>query len=656
MAWALVLLPLAVAGMLALAGEGRRRVRWLVSTAGLAATVVLATRAAAVQPAATLRWSTGIRLQLAVTGFGRVMVVLVPVVALAVVIYALSSEAADPRLRRLVSLLVGFVAAMELLVVAGDFLTLLLAWELVGACSWALIGHRSGEPGVVAAANQAFVATRAGDVGLYLAAAAAFAASGSFAFADLPAGGWRLDVVAAGVLLAAAAKSAQLPFSPWLFSAMAGPTPVSALLHSATMVAAGAYALIRLGPTFSGLGWFGPTVAALGLATALAGGIVASLQGDLKRVLAASTSAQYGLMLVAIGAGSTTAAGAHLVTHAFFKSLLFLGAGVAIHAAGSGDLGRLRLRRRPRWAALLFGLGALGLAAVPPTGGAASKEAIVAAASDRWAIVGYGVLVAGALSAFYAARVYLLAFGRASERDSRPAEDRGVRVADENRSAAEDRRTRVEIAAMAALGGATLVTGALWLPSGRRLLELTAGGVWPEAGVAALLPAMATVLLGVGAALLLDRRGRLLDLRLSPGWRDHAADWLALPRATRAVVVDPVLGLARFLARVDDRVIDAGVRATAGMANALAGVAAWWGERGVDGIVHGVAGGTLVLSRFSRAADERGVDAAVEGVADGVAVAGHQSRRLQTGLTHHYFVIVAGGVVVVAAIAAIGRS
>lgn len=641
MAWALVLLPLAVAGMLALAGEGRGRLRWLLSTVGLAATVVLAARAAAVQPAATLRWSTGIRLQLAVTGFGRVMVVLVPVVALAVVIYALSSEAADPRLRRLVSLLVGFVAAMELLVVAGDFLTLLLAWELVGACSWALIGHRSGEPGVVAAANQAFVATRAGDVGLYLAAAAAFAASGSFAFADLPAGGWRLDVVAAGVLLAAAAKSAQLPFSPWLFSAMAGPTPVSALLHSATMVAAGAYALIRLGPAFSGLGWFGPTVAGLGLATALAGGVVASLQGDLKRVLAASTSAQYGLMLVAIGAGSTTAAGAHLVTHAFFKSLLFLGAGVAIHAAGSGDLGRLRLRRRPRWAALLFGLGALGLAAVPPTGGAASKEAIVAAASDRWAIVGYGVLVAGALSAFYAARVYLLAFGRALDRNSRPAEDRGVRV---------------EIAAMAALGGATLVTSALWLPSGRRVLELTAGGVWPEAGVAALLPAMATVLLGVGAALLLDRRGRLLDLRLSPGWRDHAADWLALPRATRAVVVDPVLGLARFLARVDDRVIDAGVRATAGMAGALARVAAWWGERGVDGIVHGVAGGTLVLSRFSRAADERGVDAAVEGVADGVAVAGHQSRRLQTGLTHHYFVIVAGGVVVVAAIAAIGRS
>jgi len=649
MTWALVLVPLVAALLVAVAGEGRRHVLWLVSTAGLGATVVVAASAAAVQPAATLRWSAGIRLQLAVSGFGRVMIVVVPVVALAVVIYALSSEAADPRLRRLVSLLVGFVAAMELLVIAGDFLTLLLAWELVGAASWALIGHRSGEPGASAAANQAFVATRSGDVGLYLAAAAAFAASGSLAFADLPAAGWRLDVVAAGVVLAAAAKSAQLPFSPWLFSAMAGPTPVSALLHSATMVAAGAYALVRLGPAFSSLGWFGPTVAALGLATALAGGIVGSLQGDLKRVLAASTSAQYGLMLVAIGAGSTTAAGAHLVAHAAFKSLLFLGAGVAIHTAGTGDLGRLRLRRQPRWASALFGLGALALAAVPPTGGAASKEAIVAAASGRWAVVGVGVLVAGTLSAFYAARVFLLAFGR-SEAGG------GDRVEDENRSAAEDRRTRVELVAMGVLGGATLAGSALWLPAGRRLIERTTAGQWPEAGAAAVAPALATVLLGVGAAWMAERRGHLLDLGLSSQLRSRAADWLALPRATKVVVVDPVLGLARFLARVDDRVIDAGVRATARIAAGLSGLLSWWGERGVDGIVHGVAGGTLVLSRFSRTADERGVDAAVEGVAGGIGVAGRQSRGLQSGLTHQYYVIVAVGVVVVVTVAALGRT
>jgi len=649
MAWALVLVPLVTALLVAIAGDDRRPMLWLVPTAGLGATLAVAARAAAVQPTATLRWSAGIRLQLAVSGFGRVMVVLVPFVALAVVVYALASEAADPRLRRLVTLLVGFVAAMDLLVVAADFLTLLLAWELVGACSWALIGHRSAEAGVVASANQAFVATRAGDVGLYLAAAAAFAASGSFAFADLPAAGWRLDVVAAGVLLAAAAKSAQLPFSPWLFSAMAGPTPVSALLHSATMVAAGAYALVRLAPAFSALAWFGPTVAALGLVTALGGGIVASVQSDLKRVLAASTSAQYGLMLVAIGAGSTTAAGAHLVAHAAFKSLLFLGAGVAIHAAGVGDLGRLRLRRQPRWAAVLFGLGALALAAVPPTGGAASKEAIVAAASGRWAVVGVGVLVAGTLSAFYAARAYLLAFGRTEATRGEPGEDG-------NGSATDARGTRAEGAAMSLLAGATLATSVLWAPAGRRLLERMTEGAWPEADAAALVPALATVLLGLGAAWMADRRDELLELRLSPRLRNHVAEWLALPQATKVVVVDPVLGLARFLARVDDRVVDAGVRATARVAAALSGLLSWWGERGVDGIVHGLAGGTLVLSRFSGIADERGVDAAVEGVADGVGMAGRQSRRLQSGLTHQYFVIVAVGVVVVVAVAVLGRS
>src|SRR5690606_3093805 len=173
-----------------------------------------------------------------------------------------------------------------------------------------------------------------------------FAATGRLGYDDLAAvDGARQDALAAGLLLAVAAKSAQLPFSPWLFSAMAGPTPVSALLHSATLVSAGAYLLIRVAPALEAVGWFLPAIAGIGMATALAGGAIAVLQSQAKRALAASTSAQHGLMFVAIGAGSTAAAGAQLVTHAAFKSLLFLGAGVAIHTAGNGDLGGMGLGR-----------------------------------------------------------------------------------------------------------------------------------------------------------------------------------------------------------------------------------------------------------------------------------------------------------------------
>ncbi|MGY8822312.1 MAG: proton-conducting transporter transmembrane domain-containing protein, partial [Pseudomonadales bacterium] len=148
------------------------------------------------------------------------------------------------------------------------------------------------------------------------------------------------------ILLACAAKSAQLPFSPWLFAAMSGPTPVSALLHAATMVAAGVYLLIRLHQTLDAVAWFAPLAIGLGLATALAGGVVASLQGHAKKLLAASTSSHYGLMWLAVGAGYPGAALLHFVTHAFFKAGLFLAAGIAEHHVGSYSLGDMRLGRK----------------------------------------------------------------------------------------------------------------------------------------------------------------------------------------------------------------------------------------------------------------------------------------------------------------------
>ncbi|MDQ6726410.1 MAG: NADH-quinone oxidoreductase subunit L, partial [Actinomycetota bacterium] len=352
MLWLVPLLPVLAGPAIWLGFRNRSRVALGGAAAGvLGAVTALAAWVAATRPDAAYRWGAGLTLRLAVDGTAATVAVLVPAVALVVVVYA-SAHEEKRALGRLVATLVGFVGAMELLVLAGDMLTLLIGWELVGGCSWALIAHEWWESEKPAAAAHAFGVTRLGDLGLFAAAGAAFAATGSLSYTSLAGldGGW-LHVFVAGVVLAAAAKSAQVPFSPWLFSAMAGPTSVSALLHAATMVAAGAYALVRLHPVLDRAAWFGPVVIGIGLATALVGGVVATLQTHAKKLLAASTSAQYGLMFVAAGAGYPAAALAHLTTHAALKAGLFMAAGVAIEAVGHPQLARMGLGAALRVAA-----------------------------------------------------------------------------------------------------------------------------------------------------------------------------------------------------------------------------------------------------------------------------------------------------------------
>lgn len=639
----LALLPLAAAGLLVVL---RRRTALLgpLAVGALLATLALGGWAAVAEPAVRWRWSPAIELSLAVTGFGRVMAVLVPLIAAPIVAYAAPSE--ETGRTRLLVLLLAFVGAMEWLVLAADFLTLLIAWELVGATSWALIGHDWRDPEAPRSAAVAFVTTRFGDLGLYAAAGLAFAASGSFAFdglgaVDRPV----LDAVAAGVLLAAAAKSAQLPFSPWLFAAMAGPTPVSALLHSATLVAAGAYLLIRLAPALAPVGWLFPAVAGLGLATALAGGVVATLQPHAKRALAGSTSAQYGLMFVAVGAGSVAAAGAHLVAHAAFKALLFLGAGIAMRASGTSDLAGMRLGRALPRVAALSAVGALALAAVPPLGGAWTKEQIVATAAQASPWLGAGVFLAGFLSALYAARYQLLAFGSppAAPSDG-PSANRSFHA----------HPGAGEMAGVAALAGVTLLLCVLWLPESAAVVEAATRGSLVEGAAWELAASLASI----GAAFVLvwgmRRHGRLASLGLPGELQARAADWLGLPVATRRLVVSPVLHLSALLARGDARVVDAGVRGAAALAAALSRLFSRRAEWTIDGAVRATALATLRLASGSRVADEAAIDgAAVEGSARLTGHAGQASRRLQTGMAHHYYVILAVGLAVMIAVLAL---
>ena len=577
-------------------------------------------------------------LRLAIDPLGAVLAVTVAAVGLLVLVYALGYMAEEPDQPRFFAAMSFFVAAMQTLVLAGDWLLFLAAWESIALASYLLIGFWFERPGVPTAATRAFATTRAADLGLYVGVFALTSATGTTEIAATQQlGGTAPAVAGLALLLAAMGKSAQAPLQGWLLDAMAGPTPVSALLHSATLVAAGAYLVIRLAPVLEPVGWFLPVTATLGLLTALAGGVVATLQGHVKRALAASTSAQYGLMLHAVGAGSTVAAAAQLVTHAAFKSLFFLAAGVAIHATGTALLGRLRVGRAYPFVALSAGAGALALAGLPPLGGAWSKEAILAASFDASTGLGVGALAAGLLTALYAARLQLLAFGPGGVH---------LRVR---------RPTRPEIAALAVLAGTTIALGVLWLPGVPALLETVVGGELVPARPWEFLAALGVVVTGGLGAAALDRRGRLEDLGLRPGTRDALADWLGLPWLTNALVVAPTIRLSRALARADDRVIDAGVRAAARVAELMSSLVSRRLEISIDGLVTATAAATMRSADASRVADDAGVDAAIEAAGRGVGIAGHQSRRLQTGQSHEYFVIVAAGLVVIAGLLAITR-
>ena len=378
------------------------------------------------------------------------------------------------------------------------------------------------------------------------------------------------------------------------------------------------------------------------------GGIVATLQTHAKRALAASTSAQYGLMFAAVGAGFPAAAGAQLVAHAAFKSLLFLGAGVAIHARGTAALGRLRLGRALPRIALLSGVGALALAAVPPLGAAWSKEQVLAGAFDASAWFGGAILFAGFLSALYAARYQVLAYGRAAEGPetevTTPHDPDPIR-----------RPGRMETGSMAALATLTLALSLLWLPGAGRIVEEATGGRLPESAPWETVATLAILAAAFWLAWWLHRRGRLLTLGLGPVAQAAAGNWLGIPVAVSALVEQPIARLAGSLRIFDDRVIDAGVRRTAWVARSISSLFSRRVELSIDGLVHLIGAMTLSGAAGSRVADDAGVDAAVEATGRGIGLLGHQSRRLQTGQSHEYFVILAGGLAVMAVVLAVYR-
>jgi NADH-quinone oxidoreductase subunit L len=376
------------------------------------------------QPSTAWRWVTAgnldFGLRILVDPLSVFMMLIVSGVGALIVMYSIGYMDGDDEERRYFAYMSLFVFSMLLLVQGGNLLILLAGWGLVGLSSYLLIGYHHERPSAVAAAKKAFVMNAIGDATMALALFALIQHTDSLdfesAFSGAPVGGALPNLIALGLLGGAVAKSAQLPLHTWLPDAMEGPTPVSALIHAATMVTAGVYLIVRTHALFELAPKVEDLAAGLGAATLLMAGLIALVQNDIKRVIAYSTMSQIGYMFLGAGLGAYANSMFHLMTHAFFKALLFLAAGIVIHAlAGEQDIRKMGgLRKLMPGAWLAFWVGGLALAGIPPFSGFFSKDSILAAALDHgW----YGVVlwVAGMAGAFltglYTFRMIFIVFG-----------------------------------------------------------------------------------------------------------------------------------------------------------------------------------------------------------------------------------------------------
>ena len=615
---ALVVVPAVVGALLLLTGAAADR---MAAPIGVGTAALLAVGScpvafpdggmAGARPAVATPFVAGTDLGLAVDGLAALVLPAVAVVSALVLL----SATGTPHLRtaRFHGLMLLFVAAALMTVLATTLATLLMSWEVMGATSFALIGYHWREPVGVGSGIMAFLTTRTADVGLYVAAGAALAGGAGLALGSLPdaSSGWR-DVVAVGLVVAGLGKAAQLPFSFWLSRAMHGPSPVSALLHSAAMVAMGGYLLLRVAPTLAATGWADTAAAWAGAITAVALGLVALAQSDLKQLLAASTAAQLGFVVLAAGVGATVGGATHLVAHAAVKAGLFLAAGIWLEALGTKRLASLAGAARV-WpvvgACTVAGL--LALAGLPPLSLWATKDAVLVATAEQSTVLYVVGLLGAALSAAYATKALVVLM--------RPLPGAAEAGWDDDREGTRTTPTAAWLPLLPLAAGAVGL-GALALPPlVARVHDLT-GGTAPEPTTAELATS-ALLAIAVAVATVVALRAAW-SRRFT--WPRVLTDWLFLERVTQAAVVRPVERLALRLARLDDTVLDRGVEASARA--------------------------TVRLARSAALVDDGVIDAGVLASAHGVRRLGGLARRPQTGQLHQYYLqalTVLAGVLVV---------
>lgn len=526
-------------------------------------------------------------------GLAGVVALMVCVVALLVQVYSAEYMREDTRYPAFAAEVSLFTAAMLTVVLSGDLLALLVGWEVMGLCSYLLIGHYRDLPEAPGAALKAFLVTRVGDVGFLLGILLLGLEAGSFRVTDVLAhdyGGATLTTATILLLAGVAGKSAQFPLHTWLPDAMAGPTPISALIHAATMVAAGVYVVLRLWPLFEA----SPvTLAVLGVSAAVTmplGALAALGQDDLKRVLAWSTVSQLAYMLAALAVGGVAAGAFHLVMHAAFKAGLFLCAGAVLHATGAVLMSRLGgLRRQMPLTYGAFVVGGLALVGVPPLSGGLSKDAVVEAlweagvhghgAAPRWVaiLLLVSALATIVLTAAYLTRALLRTF-HGSPRADFAAHEGGPLM----------RWPVVVLAAATVLAGGT----AFWLPD---WIGTPDESVAPHLLTTVLSLALAAV--GATAIALAWRAAPAEDpLRVPARVADALRTGLGIDALQNLLVVRPALATARAVAKADGWFVDGAVEGTAPVSRGAGRLLARLTTGNVQAYLTGLAAGTVLLT------------------------------------------------------------
>jgi NADH-quinone oxidoreductase subunit L len=546
-----------------------------------------------------------------IDGLTAMMFLLVTFVSLMVQIYSTGYMHGDPRYTYFFSLLSVFTASMLLLVISNNMLMVLMGWELVGVCSFLLIGFWWEEHANSSAAIKAFLTTKLGDVGLMVGVVVLWSMFGTFNIGEIlhsveegvQAGGAPLETglltfALISLFFGAVGKSAQFPLHTWLPDAMAGPTPVSALIHAATMVTAGIFLVARLYPAYESSPAAMTVVAVVGTITLVIAGLLALVQDDIKKVLAYSTVSQLGYMVAAL-AFSYTAGIFHLFTHGFFKALLFLGAGSLIHGVHSNNMSDMGgLKRYMPWTYRTFMIGSLALMAIPPLAGFWSKDEVLGSALASGSTTGWMLTVLGALggmiTAFYMTRVLWLVFGGHFRGHGHPHESGPAMAV-----------PLVILAVPAALIGFINLPFAQFHPAGFAAWTMFStvhfGAHAAEFNVPLALTTTALALFGVLMGTRLYRTVPEREPMLQMGWlstflvRKYYLDDLYTGAITHGFFRDR---LAPAMYWVNDHVIDRVIFGAGVLANRVANVTYKYADqRGIDGALNGMAGGAWLLGR-----------------------------------------------------------
>ncbi|MBA7632846.1 NADH-quinone oxidoreductase subunit L [subsurface metagenome] len=540
-----------------------------------------------------------IHLGLIMDSLTAVMLIVVTVVSLMVQIYSQGYMRGDPGYHRYFAFMSLFTMSMLGLVLADNLLFLFVFWELVGLCSYLLIGFWFHRPAARNAATKAFVVTRLGDFGFLAAILVLYFNTGTFDIAELHAlaiagtlGGATLTWAAIGIFSGAVGKSAQFPLHVWLPDAMEGPTPVSALIHAATMVAAGIFLVARTFPLFAHSAQALTTVAVIGGFTAIFAASMGLVMTDIKRVLAYSTISQLGYMMLGLGAGGVAIGIFHLFNHAFFKALLFLGAGSVNHATGTFDIRQMGgLRKVMPWTYATFVIASLSIAGIWPLAGFWSKDEILASSLASQPILFYLAMITVFMTAFYMFRVVFLTFGGeyrggSPEAHGKPHEPPSVMVV-----------PMVILAILAVISGFWNVTGGFSQLFGHGETLSFAQGFF---GILAHpLPWISLILAGLGILL---------------AYAMYSAKWLSAERVVRLFSpLHTLFSRKYWFDELYERVIVGKV-----LINGFFAGLHQFDNNGVDGAVNGIANATIAGGRAIRKAQSGQLQ--LYGIAIGIGV------------------------------------